>query len=103
MTTREAAEIGQGKHWLCRLARELDTDAKREIEELDAWDWTAPEIALSLLDNAFPQEVTRASKITALIWPWEKRRILQAVAGGKLENWVREALIEKLMREEGGV
>lgn len=100
MTTREMADILAGTHWLCHLSRELNTDAKKQIDELEAWDWTAGEVALAIIEASQPNGTTRESKIHIRCWPWEKAAILRAAYPNKLEDFVRTALIEKAMTTE---
>lgn len=99
MTIREATEIGAGTHWLCKLAEELGFNAKQEIDELEAWDWPAGEIALAIIEGAQLNGVTQESKLHIRVFPWEKSRILRAARGCKLNEWIRETLIERAMRE----
>lgn len=99
MTTREKADILAGTHWLCHLSRELDTDAKTRIDEMEAWDWPAGEIALAIIEGAQLNGVTQESKLHIRCYPWEKSRILRAARGCKLNEWIRETLIERAMRE----
>jgi hypothetical protein len=99
MNPSDKQSVRMGMHWLNRFASELGKDAAAEIDSLDAWEMTAPEIALSILDHAFPRTVTREAQFTIRCWPWERARILKAAAGSKVEDWIREALIEKAMRE----
>lgn len=98
MTASERTDLETGNHWLNKLAEEFSKDAITEIDDLDAWNWTAGEVALAIMAGAQPNGVTRESKIIIRCWPWEKDKILKAAWPNKLDDFVRTALIEKAMK-----
>jgi hypothetical protein len=100
MTTKEIADVLAGTHWLCSLSEELAANAQTRIDEMEAWDWPAGEIALAIIEGAQLNGVTQESKLHIRCYPWEKRRILKAARGCKLNDWIREAVIERAMKGE---
>lgn len=97
MTPEEKFAIKSGAHWLNNLADTHGKDAVAEANALDAWDWSPSEIALAILETAFPLDVRREAKFTISCWPWEKKAILAAAKPNKVEDWIRRALIEKAL------
>lgn len=85
--------------WLESLAAELDVDLARHVSELNAADWTPGEIALSLLDCAFPNGTTPDSILRVRCYPWEKSRLVRAAKGEKLNEWIRRHLIRAAMEQ----
>lgn len=99
MNPSEIHSVHKGQHWLCRLAERLGTNAERIITELDAWQWEPGEIALAIIDGTQPNGVTRDCVIHLRVWPIEKKVILDAAAGTKLNDFIRAAVLEKVARE----
>lgn len=86
-----------GPAWLHALADRLGRDLFDEIEELEAWHWTPEEIAVSMIDQAQQNGITREAMLKARLWPNEKALLLEAAAGEKLEDWTRKALLKAAM------
>lgn len=82
------------------MSQELGKDAIEEIEALSAWEWTPAEIALAIMETAFPQGVERESKLIVRCWPWEKAAIVRAAYPNKVEDFIRQTLIEKARTTE---
>lgn len=88
------------KPWLEQLAAELNVDLPRHVSELDAADWTPGEIALSLLDSAFPNGTTAETVLRIRCYPWEKSRLIRAAGGENLSQWMRHRLAKAAMEPE---
>lgn len=88
------------KPWLESLAAELDVDLARHVSELQAQHWTPGEIALSILDCAFPNGTTPEAVLRVRCYPWEKSRLVKAARGEKLNEWMRRHLIRAAMESE---
>lgn len=102
MTKNEQKQIINGEHWLCGLADELNVNLSLALKSIQDTDKTPGEIALQWIgEHADNAQETQGAKFTVRCFPWEKKRILKAVAGEKVEGWIREAMIEKAFREEG--
>lgn len=100
MTAAELTEIEAGNHWLNRLAEERDiTPLAKFIDELDMNECDAGEIAVAIMDATAPNGVTAETKIHLRVYPIEKKMILDAAKGAKLNEFIRGAILEKIMRE----
>lgn len=99
MTAAELTEIEAGTHWLNLLADgRLDPLAKF-IDALDIADLSAGEIAVAIMDATQPHGVDAGCKIHLRVYPIEKKMILDAAKGAKLNEFIRGAILEKIMRE----
>ena len=99
MTAAELTEIEAGSHWLNRLADgRLDPLAKF-IDALDMNECDAGEIAVAIMDATAPNGVEAGCKIHLRVYPIEKKMILDAAKGAKLNEFIRGAILEKIMRE----
>lgn len=99
MTAAELAQIEAGTHWLNRLADgRLDPLAKF-IDELDMNDCDAGEIAVAIMNATALNGVDAGCKIHLRVYPIEKKMILGAAKGQKLNEFIRGAILEKIMRE----
>jgi hypothetical protein len=100
MTAAELIQISNGTHWLCRLAEERDvTPLAKFIDALDIADLSAGEIAVAIMDATAPNGVEAGCKIHLRVYPIEKKMILDAAKGAKLNEFIRGAILEKIMRD----
>jgi hypothetical protein len=100
MTATELTEIAAGTHWLCRLAEDREiTPLTKFIAELDIADLSAGEIAVAILEATQANGVHAGCKMHLNVFPIEKKMILDAARGQKLNEFIRGVILEHIMRE----
>ena len=99
MTTAELAQVAAGTHWLNRLADGRLDPLADFIDALDMNECDAGEIAVAIMDATAPNGVEAGCKIHLRVYPIEKKMILDAAKGAKLNEFIRGAILEKIMRD----
>ncbi len=99
MTASELVQVEAGTHWLNRLADDRLDPLAKFIDELDMNECDAGEIAVAIMDATAPNGVEAGCKIHLRVYPIEKKMILDAAKGAKLNEFIRGAVLEKIMRD----